>query len=114
MMMTTQVAGMGSSASAWAISDEKRRSGCAPTVQGEIGALPGSRLRRITEYIEEHLDRDLPLAELGAVVCMSPYHFARLFRRSTGVPPHRFVVGKRIDRAIALLVAPEPPIAQIA
>ena len=112
--MTTQVASTDSSALAWAVPDEPRPSGWAAPVRGEIGTLPWSRLRRVTEYVEEHLDRDLTLAELGAVVSMSPFHFARLFRRSTGLPPHRFVVRKRIDCAITLLVAREQSIAQIA
>ena len=76
-------------------------------------ALPLSRLRRVTDYIREHLDQPLPLAHLGAVAFMSPYHFARLFQRSTGLPPHRFVVRARIDHAAALLAAPELSIAQI-
>ena len=75
--------------------------------------LPLSRLRRVTDYIHEHLDQHLTLAQLGAVVFMSPYHFARLFQHSTGVPPHRFVVRARIDHATALLAAPELSIAQI-
>jgi AraC family transcriptional regulator len=76
--------------------------------------LPGSRLRRVTEYIQAHLDQELTLARLGAVVCMSPYHFARLFQHSTGLPPHRFVVRARIDHAASLLLAaPEPSIARI-
>jgi AraC family transcriptional regulator len=77
------------------------------------GALPVCRLRRVTEFIQENLDKDLPLSELAAVVCMSPYHFARLFKSSTGVPPHRFVVRQRIARARAVLTSPEPSIAQI-
>lgn len=76
-------------------------------------ALPLSRLRRVTDYIREHLDQPLTLTQLGAVVFMSPYHFARLFQRSTGLPPHRFVVRARIDHAAALLAAPELSIAQI-
>jgi len=76
-------------------------------------ALPGCRLRRVTEYIQQNLDKDLRLAELAAVVCMSPYHFARLFKGSTGVPPHRFVVRQRIARARGVLATPEPSIAQI-
>lgn len=75
--------------------------------------LPLSRLRRVTDYIREHLDQHLTLAHLGAVVYMSPYHFARLFRHSTGLPPHRFVVRARIDHAAILLAAPELSIAQI-
>ena len=76
--------------------------------------LPGSRLRRVTEYIQAHLDQDLTLARLGAVVCMSPYHFARLFQHSTGLPPHRFVVRARIDHAATLLSTPALSIARIA
>ena len=76
-------------------------------------ALPGWRLRRVTEYIQQNLDKDLTLAELAAVVYMSPYHFARLFKGSTGVPPHRFVVRQRIARASAFLATEELSIAQI-
>jgi len=77
------------------------------------GGLPGCRVRQVTEFIERNLDKDLPLAELAAVVCMSPFHFARLFKRSTGVPPHRFVVRQRIARARVVLTTRELSIAQI-
>jgi AraC-like DNA-binding protein len=81
--------------------------------RGEIGALPWCRLRRVVEYIEAHLDQAPTLAQLGAVSCMSPYHFARLFRHSTGMPPHRFVVRKRIASAITLLAASDLSVARI-
>jgi AraC family transcriptional regulator len=67
----------------------------------------------VIEYIQQNLDQDLTLAELAALVYMSPYHFARLFKRSTGVPPHRFVVRQRITRACAILATPELSITQI-
>ncbi|HWM76015.1 MAG TPA: AraC family transcriptional regulator, partial [Methylomirabilota bacterium] len=79
-------------------------SGWPTPVHREIGTLPLSRLRRVTDYIREHLDQHLTLAQLGAVVYMSPYHFARLFQHSTGLPPHRFVVRARIDHAASLLL----------
>ena len=63
---------------------------------------------------EQHLDTDLTLAEIAASVYMSPCHFARLFKRSTGVSPHRFVVQRRIARAGAFLATRELSIAQIA
>jgi AraC-like DNA-binding protein len=78
------------------------------------GDLPGCRLRRVTAYIDENLQRQLRLAELSAVVHMSPYHFARLFKRSTSVSPHRFVVRRRIDEAQALLATQTVAIAEIA
>jgi AraC family transcriptional regulator len=80
---------------------------------GPSGGLPACRLRRVTQYIQENLQRELRLAELSALVHMSPYHFARLFRRSTGVPPHKFLVRRRIDEARALLAAGTVPIAEI-
>lgn len=76
-------------------------------------ALPGCRLRRVTEYIQQNLDKDLTLAELADVVDMSPYHFARLFKGSTGVPPHRFVVQQRIAHARGVLATTERSIAEI-
>src|SRR6266481_3813138 len=85
----------------------------AAGARGDIGSLPSCRLRRVTDYVQQNLDKDLTLAELAAVVYMSPFHFARLFKCSTGVPPHRFVVQQRIARACAILATPEPSIAQI-
>ncbi len=82
-----------------------------PTTGGE---LPAYRLRRVAEYIQENAGRELRLAELSAVVHMSPYHFARLFKRSTGVSPHRFLVRHRIDGARTLLAARRASIAEIA
>jgi AraC family transcriptional regulator len=75
--------------------------------------LPGSKLRRVTEHIQAHLDQDLTLAHLGAVVYMSPYHVARRFQHTTGLPPHRFVVRQRIARARRVLATPELSIAEI-
>ena len=79
----------------------------------DMVALPACRLKRVTEYIQDNLDKGLTLEELAAVVYMSPYHFARLFKGSTGVPPHRFVVRQRIARARACLERRELSIAQI-
>jgi AraC family transcriptional regulator len=84
-----------------------------PMTSAGIGTLPGGRLRRVTEYIQQNVDKDLRLADLAALVFMSPYHFARLFKGSTGVPPHRFVVRQRIARASAFLATPERSIAEV-
>ena len=79
-----------------------------------VGDLPACRLRRVTQYIQDNLHRKLRLVELSAHVHMSPYHFARLFKRSTGTPPHRFVLRRRIDRATTLLTTGELSIAEVA
>jgi len=69
-----------------------------------MSGLPGAQLRRVTEFIDDNLTRALPLSELSAEAHMSQFHFARLFKESTGLPPHRFVVRRRIERACALLL----------
>jgi AraC-like DNA-binding protein len=78
------------------------------------GELPAYRVRRVAQYIQANLRQDLRLAQLSAVVHMSPYHFSRLFKRSTGVPPHRFLVRHRIEQACALLAARNVSIAEVA
>jgi AraC family transcriptional regulator len=67
------------------------------------GTLPRGKLRAVVEYIEEHLDGGLSLEQMAAVVRRSPYHFARQFRKSTGLPPHQYVILRRVERAKQLL-----------
>ena len=76
--------------------------------------LPGSVLRRVLDHIDANSARGLPLSELSALAHMSAFHFARLFKQSTGVSPHRFVVGRRIERAKQLLETGDASIASIA
>ena len=79
-----------------------------------VGGLPASKVRRVIAFIENNLHRELRLEELAAVTHMSPYHFARLFKRATGVSPHRFVVRRRTDAATALLIESTTSIGSIA
>lgn len=65
--------------------------------------LSRSELRRVKDYIEEHLAEELHLRELAGLVHMSSYHFARKFRRATGQPVHQYVITKRVERAKELL-----------
>ena len=75
---------------------------------------PGGILRRVLEHIDANRYRALPLSELSALAHMSAFHFARLFKQSTGLSPHRFVIGRRIERAKELLVTDSASIASIA
>jgi AraC family transcriptional regulator len=63
------------------------------------GGLPGRRLKRVTDYIATNLAQDLSLARLAGVAGMSPHYFAELFKQSTGIPPHRYVLLQRIEWA---------------
>jgi len=77
------------------------RAGVAMPLQR--GGLPPHRLRRALEYMEEHLDVSIGLAEIAAEVGLSPHHFCTAFRVSTGLPPHRYLVKLRVERAKELL-----------
>jgi AraC family transcriptional regulator len=87
---------------------------CPPPLPSYHGGVPKARLRRVLEYIQEHLDCDLPLAALAAVAQMSPYYFSRLFKQSTGLSPHQYILQQRIEWAKRLLADVRLPIAAIA
>ena len=76
--------------------------------------LSKQKLRRAIETIHDNLNRDISLAEVAANVGMSPYHFARLFKQSTGLAPHRYLLQSRIERAKTLLSETALPLAEIA
>jgi AraC family transcriptional regulator len=71
--------------------------------RGRDGVLPRGRLRAVVEYIEEHLDAGLTLEQMAAVAHLSAYHFARQFKAAIGLPPHQYVIMRRVERAQQLL-----------
>jgi AraC family transcriptional regulator len=73
--------------------------------RGRDGALPRNKLRAVVEYVEEHLDAGPTLERMAAVARLSAYHFARQFKTATGLPPHQYVIRRRVDRARQLLQA---------
>jgi AraC family transcriptional regulator len=69
------------------------------------GELPRRKLRTVIEYITENLEGSPTLKQMAAVVHLSPYYFARQFKASTGLPPHQYVIARRVERAQHLLRA---------
>jgi AraC family transcriptional regulator len=67
------------------------------------GGLAGWQQKKVTDFIEEHLNEDISLHELAGMVELSRYHFARAFKQSFGVPPHRYHMSRRMERAKTLL-----------
>jgi AraC family transcriptional regulator len=67
------------------------------------GSLAVWQQRTVTAYIEEHLAEAISLHVLAKLVDLSPYHFCRAFKQSFGIPPHRYHVNRRIERAKTLL-----------
>jgi AraC family transcriptional regulator len=69
------------------------------------GVLPRRKLRTVIEYIMENLGGSPTLEQMAAVVHLSPYHFARQFKAATGLPPHQYLIARRVERAQHLLRA---------
>ncbi|MBE9045907.1 helix-turn-helix transcriptional regulator [Pleurocapsales cyanobacterium LEGE 10410] len=85
-----------------------------PKLSGHGDGLSKSKLKQVTEYIHEHLDRDLKVVELAAIAQMSPYYFIRLFRKTTGKTPHQYILLSRIEKAQYLLQQRNISISEIA
>jgi AraC family transcriptional regulator len=77
------------------------------------GGLPAWQQKRVVEFIEEHLAEKISLAALAELADLSLFHFARAFRQSFGVPPHRYHMARRMDRAKSLLQRPALSVTQI-
>ena len=71
--------------------------------RGETSSLPGFKLRRITDWMAEHMPEEFSLARLAEQASMSEFHFNRLFKRATGVPPSQYQIKLRMDAARRLL-----------
>src|SRR6188474_534588 len=67
------------------------------------GGLAAWQQRAVTAYIEEHLAEPILLATLARLARLSPYYFCRAFKQSFGIPPHRYHINRRIERAKTLL-----------
>lgn len=78
------------------------------------GGLSKRALKAAIDYVGDNLKKDLTLAEIAGAVHMSPYHFSRLFKESTGRTPHQYVIERRVRRATELLGSTALPIAEIA
>lgn len=78
------------------------------------GRLARSVVDRIGEFVDERVGQPLVLDDLAREARLSPYHFARAFKRSTGLAPHEFVTMRRMERAKALLLAARGSVSEVA
>lgn len=67
-----------------------------PEYRGGISAV---RLNRVLDFIRQNCTKEMRLWELGQLAGMSPHYFCQLFKQSTGLSPHQFVLCQRIERA---------------
>ena len=85
-----------------------------PNVKTDSASLSKTRLRQVIEYIHEHSDQNLSLLEMAQHVQMSPYYFSHLFKQSTGLSPHQYLISYRIQQAKQMLTTTALSIAEIA
>jgi transcriptional regulator GlxA family with amidase domain len=78
------------------------------------GGLPPLVTQRICEYIESHLDQKIGLEALAAMAGLSTHHFARAFNQSMAIPPHGYLLSRRLDRAERMLRDTQLPLSEIA
>jgi AraC family transcriptional regulator len=88
-----------------------RTHGCA---RRERGMLTAAQLRRVDGLIADGASGGPTLAALADATGYSKAQFVRLFRRSTGTSPHRYVLLRRLDRARHLILTTTMPLAEVA
>ncbi len=76
--------------------------------------LTHQQMRRVMDFVQDHLSQRLALEALAQQTGFSPYHFARLFRQTTGESPHQYVLRQRIEHAQRLLTETDASLAHIA
>jgi len=99
---------------ATALCVELLRLGAADNRPVARGGLAPWQMRRITEYMEAHLNETIQLSDFAQLAGMSRSHFSQAFRTSTGMPPHRWHLNARIRRAQELLLDTSLPLVEIA
>jgi AraC family transcriptional regulator len=78
------------------------------------GGLAGWQRNRVADYLEEHLDENVSLTTVAELARLSPFHFSRAFKQSFGMPPHRYLVARRLERAKMLLADTDTSVTNIA
>ncbi len=86
----------------------------APEVELSRVGLVDRRIRRAIELMHTRLAEDLALEEIAAAAYLSPFHFARLFKKLTGTTPHQYLAGLRLIQARKLLADSDLSITEVA
>jgi len=86
----------------------------ALALEAPRGGLADWQLRRVTQYMREHLAEEIGLDELAALVNLSRFHFCTAFRKATGQTPHNWLMILRIEEARRLLETPALAVTDVA
>ncbi|WP_232661510.1 helix-turn-helix domain-containing protein [Pseudonocardia sp. TRM90224] len=94
--------------------DDVYAPGARKRVNPPVGAMDRKLVDLVVQFVDAHLQETLTLDRLADVAALSPFHFARAFRASTGISPHRFVTARRMEAARARLVGSRESVVDIA
>jgi AraC family transcriptional regulator len=78
------------------------------------GGLTGHQLRRIKEFVDAHVSKEIGITELAGLIGLSQFHFIRAFKHSVGLSPYQYVLSERISVAKEMLSVSNLPIADVA
>lgn len=85
-----------------------------PAERRYVNGLTNKKLSLVLDLIESDLSEDLSLSTLAAAAGLSEYHFLRMFKQSTGMTPHQYVINQRVEKAKELLKKTDMSITEIA
>jgi AraC family transcriptional regulator len=85
-----------------------------PLAARPVGVLDRRTVDRVTEYVDADLSATITLDRMADVALLSPFHFARAFKATTGLPPHRFVTARRLEAAKAALLTSDVSVVRVA
>jgi AraC family transcriptional regulator len=88
--------------------------GAARVAVPPVGGLDRRTVDRVTEYVDANLAATVTLDGMAAVAALSPFHFARAFKATTGLAPHRFVTARRLEAAKAAILTSDVSVMRVA
>lgn len=80
----------------------------------DCSGLSVNQVRLVVDYMESHLNEKTTISELAKLVDLTRFHFIRSFKQSVGVPPHQFMIQRRVERAKEMLIERGNSIADVA
>ena len=83
-------------------------------IAGGPARLEPARMRRVLDYIDQHLEDDIAISDLAQVAHLSEFHFARVFATTMGMPPQRYVSQRRLAAAKKMIGVGKLPLSEIA
>jgi AraC family transcriptional regulator len=78
------------------------------------GGLPERQVLQVLDYIHDHLDQEIKLADLAELLGMSQFHFSAQFKQAIGTSPYQYLLQQRVERAKQLLKQTDQSIVEIA